>query len=436
MIIVFIINLDDILWKQIVNQDFKNILNKLYQQRKSISDSLFAILKFTTRTLKSTTDVSNSLWNPFISRITPNIFRFLIALNSILDSNLWTQFRPDFQSLTTSITMNRQDNGESFLYSLRSWINTSRENCLIIIGTISNSRLFYEKNVNEIIQALFSFSDFFTTRILNQIVLHSVIKITKNCPRERFSEILVGLLSFTFKYLSTRLNKEWVDLVNRGIQLDCQEDEHGNLIDEMTREQGDVMEEVDEEIAAEQMLRTLTRSVSSKFLAALFRVEKNDGGEDKFVYECCEYILTQREVVEPLMELLMELMVMKDTVSARAGADTMYCIMKLVLVGDTNEWDKKIELICFRVNQLVEAQGEGVELLVFLFLRMIKVDKEKAEQVIGAQLVNEISGLEVKEAARVFRGKKKESVAEFKRVKVVGANLLDHEELNVELFDR
>lgn len=154
------------------------------------------------------------------------------------------------------------------------------DNCLTVLGTLSNSAEFYRINgiSAQLLHATFTFSEFTSTRSLNQIIVLTVIKIIRNCPADRYQDVLLAILPSILNFISSRLNQEWIDLEKRGIQLDRECDEFGNLMDEMNRAEGDQMEDITEEIALEQMLRTLTRNVSGKFLASLFSVEKEVAG--------------------------------------------------------------------------------------------------------------------------------------------------------------
>ncbi|TPX62346.1 hypothetical protein PhCBS80983_g00487 [Powellomyces hirtus] len=297
-----------------------------------------AIASFLRRTIDTRQAVDNTIaatmWQAFIPRIASCMFTIIRSVHGMWNPILLQNSPPEFAMLFNGMGKDtaihagldkfedrREERASNELVNqvvlITAWTSSLREHCLqaLSLMTYLGPQLYTLPSIKELwIRTLLQPESEIENRHWKAAIVLGVRPFALNCPEQMLAPVLGPVLSAVFEIVGSKLDSEWNQLVDRGIQLgkpDTEDDATGEL---------------SEDIRAEKALRDMTRAYADfvmTMLAPASNVRRNEDKKDDppkpaFVHpNLVNFLLWDPTMTRSILATLTRLISVKDTAAAK-----------------------------------------------------------------------------------------------------------------------
>ncbi|KAI9031353.1 armadillo-type protein [Hyaloraphidium curvatum] len=390
---------------------------------------LYALVNTFTSFLRRTVDVrgkaksdaklTDLVWNPYIPRIVPNLFRAIKVVHDAWDPQHWQGLPVELQYVLRMGLLEKKQamGGSSFapplddfadeslakhLDNIRSWLVAYRESSYASLGLLTYLGEFFSvPDLSQmILQGLFGSAEVMENRHWKSLIGSAMRPMISNCPPQFLMKVLGPILPAFFTFLSNKLELEWKARMEKGTLVDEQEIEARTMDGDGSGAGSDFIEveDMSEEIINEKVLRLLTRAYSD-LMVSIFapappaprdgreagrdktpdgkRVPKVSNPIDDFLNkELVQFLITNMPIAQPLLLSLSNMVHYPDLLSARRTLGiSSRLIPLLVKQGPSYHEYVAKELLVSALKALhdpyhTEAHGEIITLITEIYMAL------------------------------------------------------------------
>ncbi|ORX53378.1 hypothetical protein BCR36DRAFT_349251 [Piromyces finnis] len=292
-----------------------------------IMNCIWLLIKKTIFIKNESNEENKQIWNTYFEFILQNILSVAKVSHSLWNLNNWNNINPVLKELLKEINIkdntlaskNKATNSiGKYIKQLQGFITSEYEICYLIIGALTKLPRFYDYNNIETIlinDLLFEAENLTNTQWKN-LISTVISPLLSNCPEFKYNIILEKILPELIQYISKKLISEWE---NVDYQIDDDDNED---------------EELQEEIFYNKTLRDLTRSLVYLY-SNLIEPRIPKGRKENLAREInpeayksiAHYIFNSKNIIIPLLQSLMEIIMFKDFKSSSKSISILIRIL-------------------------------------------------------------------------------------------------------------
>lgn len=361
-----------------------------------------------------------SIWNPYIPRLVPNLFRATKVIHETWNPANWQSLPVELQYVmhmglvekkqamggssafvTSSLDDFADESLAKHLDNIRTWLVAFRESTYTSIGLLTylGSDFYGIPELSQmILQGLFASAELMENRHWKSLIGSLMRPMISNCPAQYLPTILGPILPAFFTFLSGKLESEWKPRMEKGTLVEESELETRTMDGEASASGSDFVEieDMSDEIINEKVLRLLTRAYADLTMSIFMiappardsrepkdktpdakRTPKITNPLDGFLNkELVQFLVGNLPIAQPLLVSLSNLVHYPDLLSAKRAINITTRLVPLLIKQDAayHEYLAK-ELLVSALKALhdpyhTEVHGEIIGLITEIYMQL------------------------------------------------------------------